>query len=122
MAGDDQYGHIKDTDTVFMRNAAGVGSCLGLAFKTVYGPQGYTQISPEEYQVGVDLMNEQRGDFVASGAVAPLPDGEPEAADIMRGDAEGTDPGPSPAVLASESGVDTGAPARTSGGRHRGEG
>jgi hypothetical protein len=82
---DEQYDHIGDTDTVFMRSPLneGVGSCLGRAFKLVHGPNGYTQISQREWEEGMAKLDEERDQFAVGGRIAPLPDGEPEAQDVI---------------------------------------
>jgi hypothetical protein len=71
---DQNYSHIRDTDTVFMRNpnSPAVGSALGKAFKEVYAPQGYTQVSQQDWDAHMAVLNDERADFEVSGRLAPV--------------------------------------------------
>lgn len=85
MAETEQYTHIGNAQTVFIKNPnnGAVGSCLGLAFKEVYAPQGYTQVGQAEWDEYMAKLNEERSEFAVTGQLAPLPEGEPEAQDVI---------------------------------------
>lgn len=121
----EQYDHILDTDTVFMQdpNDGSVGSCLGRAFKQVYARQGYTQVSQEAWEEHMAKLDAERDLFVVGGRIAPLPDGEPEAQDVIN--AERADGEATPQRTSLGGGVDVPPDAPVAGGskaKHRGEG
>lgn len=124
---DQDYSHIEDTDTVFIKdpNDDSVGSCLGAAFRKVYAPQGYTQVDQAAWEAHMAVLNDEREKFVPSGRLAPLPDGEPEAQDIINAE-RAADTGGSTASIsdaAASAGVTLPkAPNLAKRGRHAGEG
>lgn len=122
-----EWDHIRDTDTVFMQHprSEAVGSCLGAAFKAKYGPEGYTQTDQAAWQAWMDHLNEERAEFVASGNLATLPDGEPAAQDVINGERGGrpaaAGPPPEAVAAAKAAGVPV-AEDQIKAGKHRGEG
>lgn len=87
MPDEDQYPNIRDTDTVFMRNpdSGAVGSALGLAFKKVYVPQGYTQVTQADWDAHMAVLNEERADFEVSGRLAPVDGNAQDVINAERG-------------------------------------
>lgn len=112
MAGND---HIGDADTVFMRapQTEAVGSCLGRAFKEVYAEQGYTQVDKAAFDAHMAKMDAEREQFMPGGRLAPLPDGEPEAQDIINAERK---------AGGKTASMSTPMAAEPAGAKHRGEG
>lgn len=92
MPDEDPYPNIGDTDTVFIKdpNDSSVGSCLGRAFKDVYATQGYTQVSKDEFDAHMAVLDAERDQFVVSGRLAPLPEGDLPAQDIINAERSDT--------------------------------
>lgn len=82
------YDHIGDAETVYMSHpdTDGVGSALGLAFKTVWAPKGWYQVSREAFDEWAAQATEQHSQFIAAGD-ARMPD-DGDAQDIITGEVE----------------------------------
>lgn len=97
MAEADQktFDHIGDAETVYMSHpdTEGVGSALGMAFKTHWAPKGWYQVSRAEFEAWAAQATEQHSAFIAAGDARMPEDGD--AQDIMTD--SGVKPPPAPA-------------------------
>lgn len=81
--------HIGDAETVYMSHpdTEGVGTSLGLAFKEVWAPKGWYQVSRSEFDEWAARATEQHSAFVAAGDARMPDDGDAQDL-IMAGDVQ----------------------------------
>ena len=85
-----KFDHIGDAETVYMTHEVtdGVASSTGLAFKRVWAPKGWTQVTREDYEAHLEVLREQVGAFVASGDAAVAP-ADGDAQDVLNRESPG---------------------------------
>lgn len=83
-ADQSKFDHIGDAETVYMSHpdTEGVGSSLGFAFKNLWAPKGWYQVSREEFDAWAASATDQHSQFVASGDAA-MPPADGDAQDII---------------------------------------